>query len=75
MKIVMVKSAKGASRSDGATTQSFNVGQEYTAEPWQVEMFKGFVNSGLAHEVGGNEPVAETKETPTKKGRPRKSEL
>ena len=73
MKIMMIKSAKGAARPDGAVTTTYNAGEEYTAEDWQEAMFKGFVSSGMANEVGGNQPVPETKQTPAKKGRPRKS--
>lgn len=74
MKIVMIKNTKGAARSDGSVTMAFNVGEEYTAEDWQVKMFQGFVNSGLANEVGGNQVVPETKQTTVKKGRSRKVE-
>ena len=74
MKIVMIKNTKGAARSDGSVTLAFNVGEEYTADDWLVNLFQGFVNSGLANEFGGNQVVPETKQTIVKKGRSRKVE-
>tara|TARA_R110002167_G_scaffold123354_1_gene302267 strand:+ start:165 stop:467 length:303 start_codon:yes stop_codon:yes gene_type:complete len=62
MKIMMLKSAYGIDREDGATTKNFVVGEEYSAtEVWQKRVFQGFVKSGLANEIGGNANVPETK--------------
>ncbi len=71
MKIMMVKSAAGISREDGAATQRFNAGQEYTAtEAWEKKVLQGFVKSGFANEIGGNAGVPETK---AKKAAPKKA--
>lgn len=64
MKIVMIKSAKGAARADGAESMEYAAGAEYTAADWQEPMFKGFVARGLANEIGGNAAPAETKAAP-----------
>jgi hypothetical protein len=69
MKIMMLKSAKGAARSDGAVSMEYTAGSEYTAEAWQEPMFEGFVARGLAHYIGGNVAVAETKAKPVRKAR------
>ena len=62
MKIMMVKSAAGISREDGAATQRFIAGQEYTAtEAWEKKVLAGFVKSGFANEIAGNAEVPETK--------------
>jgi len=62
MKIMMVKSAAGINREDGASTQRFMAGEEYTAtEAWEKKVLQGFVKSGLANEIGGNASVPETK--------------
>jgi hypothetical protein len=62
MRIMMTKSAFGISRKDGAKEYRFIAGEEYTAtEDWEVNVLKGFVNSGVANEVSGNAPVNETK--------------
>lgn len=70
MKIMMVKTKKAASVEDGSMSAAFEAGQEYTAAgAWQEAIFKGFVKSGAANEVGGNAAPTETK----KVGRPRKT--
>ena len=62
MKIMMVKGAFGINREDGASTSRFAAGEEYTAsEAWEIKVLQGFVNSGLANEIGGNAAVPETK--------------
>ena len=62
MKIMMVKSAAGINREDGASTQRFMAGEEYTAtEAWEKKVLQGFVKSGLANEIGGNASPPETK--------------
>lgn len=71
MKIMMVKSAAGIDREDGASTKRFMAGEEYTAtEAWEKKVLQGFVKSGLANEIGGNAAVPETK---AKKAAPKKS--
>jgi hypothetical protein len=70
MKIMMIKSTKAASRSDGAESKLFEAGSEYSSEgEWQTAIFSGFVKSGMANEIGGNVEVPETKKanTSTKK--------
>lgn len=69
MKIMMLKSAKGAARADGAQSMEYAAGKEYTAEDWAVPMFKGFVARGLANEIGGNAAPAETKAKTVRKAR------
>ena len=62
MKIMMVKSAAGINREDGASTQRFMAGKEYTAtEAWEKKVLQGFVKAGFANEIGGNAAVPETK--------------
>ena len=62
MKIMMVKSAAGINREDGASTKRFMAGEEYTAtEAWEKKVLSGFVKSGFANEIAGNAEVPETK--------------
>lgn len=62
MKITMTKSSIAITREDGAETATFEIGKEYKSQgKWQDEIFKGFIDMGIAHEVGGNAPVKETK--------------
>jgi hypothetical protein len=62
MKITMTKSSIGITREDGAETATYENGKEYKSQgKWQDEIFKGFIDMGMAHEVGGNAPVEETK--------------
>lgn len=62
MKIMMIKTMRAASREDGAESKTFEAGNEYVAEgAWQAAIFKGFVKSGAANEVGGNAAPKETK--------------
>jgi len=62
MKITMTKSSIGITREDGAETATYESGKEYKSQgKWQEEIFKGFIEMGMAHEVGGNAPVQETK--------------
>lgn len=69
MKIMMVKSAAGIDREDGASTKRFMAGEEYTAtEAWEKKVLAGFVKSGLANEIGGNANVPETKAKRARKG-------
>lgn len=73
MKIMMTKTAAGISRPDGAATMRYQAGTEYTAtEGWQKKVLQGFVNAGMAHEIGGNAGPTETK-AKRKVGRPRKN--
>lgn len=69
MKIMMITTAKGAARADGAQSMAYEAGKEYTAEDWAVPMFKGFVARGLANEVGGNAMPEETKTKAAPKAR------
>ncbi len=69
MKIMMIKSAKGISRADGAGTMTYEAGQQYEGtEDWEVNVLGGFVRMGIANEIGGNAGPTETK----KKAAPKK---
>lgn len=58
----MTKSSIGITREDGAETATYENGKEYKSQgKWQDEIFKGFIDMGMAHEIGGNAPVQETK--------------
>lgn len=71
MKVMITKSVKGISRPDGAATMTYNSGQEYEAhEEWQAKVLAGFVRMGVAHEIGGNAIVPETKKTTRKTRKP-----
>lgn len=71
MKIMMIKSAKGITRADGAATMTYEAGQEYSGtEEWEVRTLGGFVRMGVANEIGGNAGPTETK---AKRGRPKKT--
>lgn len=71
MKIMMTKSAKGISRSDGASTMLYEAGKQYEGkEDWELRVLGGFVRMGVANEVGGNAGPTETK---AKRGRPKKA--
>ena len=62
MKITMTKSSIGIIREDGAETATYESGKEYNSQgKWQEEIFKGFIDMGMAHEVGGNAGPTETK--------------
>jgi len=62
MKITMIKSSIGIIREDGAQTATFEIGKEYKSQgKWQDEIFKGFIDMGAAHEIGGNAGPTETK--------------
>tara|TARA_R110000764_G_scaffold132587_4_gene220438 strand:+ start:979 stop:1197 length:219 start_codon:yes stop_codon:yes gene_type:complete len=64
MKITMIKSAIGIVREDGSQTLTYESGIEYNSQgKWQDEIFKGFIDMGMAHEVGGNAGPTETKKT------------
>ena len=68
MKVMMIKSAKGISRADGAATMTYNAGQEYIGvEEWEVRTLGGFVRMGVANEIGGNAGPTETKKAAPKK--------
>lgn len=70
MKIMMIKSAKGISRADGAATMTYSSGTEYTSETkWQEQVFQGFIKMGVAHEIGGNAGPTETKKAAPKKAK------
>lgn len=62
MKISMIKSSVGITREDGAETATYEIGKEYNSQgKWQEEIFKGFIDMGMAHEIGGNAGPTETK--------------
>jgi hypothetical protein len=62
MKVMMIKSAKGISREDGAQTMTYEASTEYTADSdWQARVLMGFVKNGMAHAIGGNAAPTETK--------------
>lgn len=62
MKISMSKSQIGITREDGAETGTFEIGKEYKSQgKWQEEIFKSFVDMGVAIEIGGNASPTETK--------------
>ena len=62
MKITMTKSAIGVVFEDGSATSTYLLGEEYESQgKWQDEIFKGFIDSGQAHEIGGNAAPIETK--------------
>ena len=62
MKITMTKSSIGITREDGAETATYENGKEYKSQgKWQDEIFKGFIDMGMAHEIGGNAGPTETK--------------
>ena len=69
MKIMMTKSAKGISRSDGAATMVYEAGREYEGkEDWELRVLGGFVRMGVANEIGGNAGPTETKRARNEKG-------
>ena len=69
MKIMMIKSAKGINRSDGASTMLYEAGKEYEGtEDWEIRTLSGLVRMGFANEIGGNAGPTETK----KKAAPKK---
>lgn len=62
MKISMSKSQIGITREDGAETGTFEIGKEYKSQgKWQEQIFKSFVDMGVAIEIGGNASPTETK--------------
>lgn len=68
MKITMSKSQIGITREDGAETGTFEIGKEYKSQgKWQEEIFKSFVDMGVAYEIGGNANPTETKATTKRK--------
>lgn len=73
-KIVMIKSSIGVANEHGSQTRSYQAGEELEIkEDWQKALAQSFLEQGVANEVGGNQAVPETKKTPAKKGRSRKS--
>lgn len=65
----MLKSAKGIARSDGAVTQTYEANKEYEAtEDWMIGVLSGFVQEGIANEIGGNAGPTETKRARTASG-------
>ena len=74
MKVMMIKSAKGITRADGAATMTYEAGQQYEGkEDWEVRVLSGFVRMGVANEIGGNAGPTETKKAPKKKAAPKKA--
>lgn len=68
MKIMMVKTASGKAREDGAVSMKYQAGTEYEAtEEWQHKVFSTLVSLGFANEIGGNAGPTETKKATTKK--------
>ena len=62
MKITMTKSSIAITREDGAETATFEIGKEYKSQgKWQDQIFKSFVDMGVAYEIGGNANPTETK--------------
>jgi len=62
MKITMTKSSIGITREDGAETATYEIGKEYKSQAkWQDQIFKSFVDMGVAYEIGGNATPTETK--------------
>lgn len=78
MKIMMVKTASGKAREDGAVSMKYLAGTQYEAtEKWQEKVFSTLVSLGFANEIGGNAGPTETKATKSKpakskRGRPPK---
>lgn len=71
MKIMMVKTASGKAREDGAVSMKYEAGTQYEAtEGWQKKVFSTLVSLGFANEIGGNAGPTETK---AKRGRPKKT--
>ena len=69
MKIMMLKNGIGIAREDGAQTTTYEKNKEYnSSEAWQEDVFKSFVEMGIANEIGGNAPVTETKRARNEKG-------
>ena len=72
MKIMMIKSAKGISRADGAGQHLRGVKQQYEGtEDWEINVLGGFVRMGVANEIGGNAGPTETKKKAAPKKRQR----
>ena len=62
MIISMSKSTVGIKREDGDEASTFEVGKTYkSSSEWQENIFKSFVDMGLAYEIGRKAPVLENK--------------